>query len=286
LLSFISAEAQVTATTAAKAPATEAKGILKIILETDSSTKSVLVSTIQEDKAGDMSPVIGAANWTDKGKELRCRSLLEFDFTLLPVEIQNNPSLILQADLVLYPLSTEFAVNDQAKKSIVMIRQVLDQWEDSSTRWNHQPLTNPDNQHSLKIEANNRNSPARIDVTDMVLSNIVKEKNNGFIILYDEKPKKTVAAGQLFASPKHEDPALRPQLVLYVGYQNGMEFTSKNSAKTPIKPVDNLLNEHYLKRNNPNYKYDLNNPGKNMIYQMNLRTSVVPENPVKKVKQY
>jgi len=284
LLSVLSTVGQVNNTTSSNAPVT--KGILQIVLESDSSTKSVLVSTIQEDKAGDMSPVIGAANWTDKGKELKCRSLLEFDFNLLPVEIRANPALILLAELVLYPLATEFAVDDQSKKSVFTIRQVSEPWDDSTTRWTNQPMANPQNQLEVKIDSKNKNSPVRIDITNMVLGNILKEKNNGFMILYDEKPHKTVAAGQLFASPKNENPAIRPQLVIYVTYQSDMELAKKNSSLAPIKPVDNLLNELYLKRNNPNYNYDLNNPGKNMIYQMNLRTGAVPENPTKKVKQY
>jgi len=288
LLSFISTVAQVNDTVTSKARHTNTKEILKIILESDSSTKSVLVSNIIEDKAGDMSPVIGAANWLDNDKELLCISLLEFNFNLIPVEILNNPSLILQADLVLYPINTEFAVNDQAKTSVIYIRQVLDKWQDSSTSWNNQPNTNFENQHSATIETKNKNSPASIDVTDIVLNNIFKDTNNGFMIFYDENRNKSFAAGQLFASPKNENSAIRPQLVLYIAYQKDMEFNKnqkdmgfnkKTSSITPIKPVENLLNELYLKRNGR--YYDPNDPNKYSIYQMNLRTGSVGSEPVK-----
>jgi len=63
LLSFISTIAQVNNTSTSKVPFFDAKDILKITLESDSSTKSVLVSNLIEDKSGDMSPVIGAATW-------------------------------------------------------------------------------------------------------------------------------------------------------------------------------------------------------------------------------
>jgi hypothetical protein len=277
LLSFISTVAQVNDTVTSKARHTNTKEILKIILESDSSTKSVLVSNIIEDKAGDMSPVIGAANWLDNGKKLLCISLLEFNFNLIPVEILNNPSLILQADLVLYPINTEFAVDDQAKTSVIYIRQVLDKWQDSSTSWNNQPNTNFENQHSATIETKNQNSPASIDVTDIVLNNIFKGTNNGFMIFYDENRNKSFAAGQLFASPKNENSAIRPQLVLYIAYQKDIEFTKKASSITPIKPVDNLLNELYRKMNG--WYYDLSNPNKYSIYQMNLRTGSEPVKP-------
>ncbi len=117
-------------------------GILKITLESDSSTKSVLVSNISEEKSGDMSPVIGAATWTDSGNKLQCKSLLEFDFNLIPIEILKMPSLILRANLVLYPVHVEFAAHDNEKASVIYIRQVNDKWEDSSTRWNNQPTAN------------------------------------------------------------------------------------------------------------------------------------------------
>ena len=274
LLSFISTVAQVNDTTLSKVlPFTNEKSILKIILESDSSTKSVFVSNLKEDKAGDMSPVIGAATWMDNGKELLCRSLLEFNYNLIPVEILDNPLLILQAELVLYPIHTEFAVNDNAKTSVIHIRQVLDKWEDSSTTWNTQPKTNFENQSSVTIETKNT------DVTDIVLNNIIKGKNNGFMIVPDENRNTSFSAGQLFASPKNENPGIRPQLVLYVAYQKDMKHT-QNASK--IKPVDNLLNELYLKRNT---LYDHNNPGKYSIYQMNLRTGNAPENLPRRIRQ-
>ncbi|MBK9380622.1 MAG: DNRLRE domain-containing protein [Chitinophagaceae bacterium] len=281
LLSFISTVAQVNDTTLSKVlPFTNEKSILKIILESDSSTKSVFVSNLKVDKAGDMSPVIGAANWMDNGKELLCRSLLEFNYNLIPVEILDNPLLILQAELVLYPIHAEFAVNDNAKTSIIHIRQVLDKWEDSSTTWNSQPKTNFENQSSVTIETKNKDIPASTDVTDIVLNNIIKGKNNGFMIVPDENRNTSFSAGQLFASPKNENPGIRPQLVLYVAYQQDMKHTQSASK---IKPVDNLLNELYLKRNT--LYYDPNNPGKYSIYQMNLRTGTVPENLPRRIRQ-
>ena len=289
LFLFISTVAQVNDTAASKIPSTIPKGILKIVLESDSSTKSVLVSNIKADKTGDMSPVIGAANWMDNGKELLCRSLLEFDFNLLPVEILNNPILILKADLVLYPINTEFADNDNAKTSALYIRQVLDKWEDSSAMWNNQPSASFENQKSATIKTKNKNIPASIDVTEIVFNSIFKEKNNGFMIVYDDTHKKSFAAGQLFASPKNENPAIRPQLVIYIEYQKDRVFANKVSSITPTKPVENLLNDLYRKRNGggsyPSYEQDRFST--NSVYQMNLRKVTVPSDPAptKKINQ-
>ncbi|MBL0273741.1 MAG: DNRLRE domain-containing protein [Chitinophagaceae bacterium] len=225
----------------------------------------------------------------DNGKELLCRSLLEFDFNLLPVEILNNPILILKADLVLYPINTEFAVNDNAKTSALYIRQVLDKWEDSSAMWNNQPSASFENQKSATIKTKNKNIPASIDVTEIVFNSIFKEKNNGFMIVYDDTHKKSFAAGQLFASPKNENPAIRPQLVIYIEYQKDRVFANKVSSITPTKPVENLLNDLYRKRNGggsyPSYEQDRFST--NSVYQMNLRKVTVPSDPAptKKINQ-
>jgi len=244
LLSCISALTQVNDRSTSKVPFIDAKEILKITLKSDSSTKSVLVSNLKEDKAGDMSPVIGAAVWMDGGKELQCRSLLEFDFNLLPVEIRNNPLLILEADLVLYPIDAEFAVHDNEKPSVIYIREVLDKWEDSSTMWNNQPNVSSENQASGTIEAKNKNIPTSIDVTDLVLINIFKGRNNGFMIGYDENRNQSFTAGQLFASPKHENPAIRPQLILYIKVPKDKEYTNGTNS---IKPVDVKDLDYYRK---------------------------------------
>jgi hypothetical protein len=116
--------------------------ILKITLESDSSTKSALISNLNEEKSGDMSPVIGAASWLDNDKTLQCNSLIEFDFNLIPVEIKKLPSIIIRADLVLYPINVEFVAKDNEKPRIIHIQQVRDNWEDTTVKWKNQPTAN------------------------------------------------------------------------------------------------------------------------------------------------
>ena len=55
-----------------------------VLLKSGYTTKSVLVSNLLADRVGDMSPVIGTAAWSDSGRQLQCRSLLEFDYLSLP----------------------------------------------------------------------------------------------------------------------------------------------------------------------------------------------------------
>jgi hypothetical protein len=83
---------------------------------------------------------------------------------------------------------------------------------------------------------------------------------------YDENADQSFAAGQLFASPKNENPDLRPQLVIYVEHLSEVEYTRRASA---AQPSYNSLNDIYW-RQNTRYA-EVNNPGSNMIYNMNLR---------------
>lgn len=61
-----------------------------ILLKADTTIKSVLISNLFVDRAGDQSPVIGAAAW-------QCRSLIAFDYGMLPVLIK--PDQITNAQL-------------------------------------------------------------------------------------------------------------------------------------------------------------------------------------------
>ena len=78
-----------------------------ILLKADTTTKSVLVSNLFVDRAGNQSPVIGADAWFDNGKHLQCRLLIAFDYGMLPVLIK--PDQITNTQLVLNPVELETA---------------------------------------------------------------------------------------------------------------------------------------------------------------------------------
>lgn len=235
--------------------------ILKITLDSDSSTKSVLVSNVMEEKSGDMSPVIGAANWIENGKELKCNSFLEFDFNLLPVEILNNPLLILRAELILHPINVEFAINDNEKKSAIYIKQVLDKWEDSSTMWNNQPNSNVYHQVSAILETKSKNIATAIDITEIVFHYFMEEKNNGFLIAYDENFNNSFAAGQLFASPKNENPSIRPQLVIYIADPADKQFTKRISSLMPVNINEIDINNKWKREREYYYRNNIGHLG-------------------------
>lgn len=123
---------------------------VSIVLRSDSTTKSVLMSDLLQDRIGDLSPIIGSASWTDKGKRLQCRSLLSFDYGLLPQLI--NPDNITKAELVLMPLQLKDQAGENEIQPVKLtVRRVVQQWEDSATNWLNQPLSNTGDQVIARV---------------------------------------------------------------------------------------------------------------------------------------
>jgi hypothetical protein len=184
-----------------------------VILRSDFPSKSVLVSNLLADRVGDMSPVIGAANWTDSGRQLECRSMLKFNYIFLPGIIINDPSSITSAELILSPVNVTFSQDDADKPGRLIVRRVLEDWEDSATMWINQPLTDSLVQVKKLIKVKNKNNPVNVDVTKLVID-MLRYGNNGFMICPEIADQQSISAGQLFASPKNEDENLRPILVI------------------------------------------------------------------------
>lgn len=184
-----------------------------ITLRSDYPSKSVLVSNLLADKFGDMSPFIITANWTDKGRQLECRSLLQFNYVLLPENILTNPSMIISAELVLYPLHVSLDEDDLNKPVKFTVRRVLEYWNDSATMWINQPVVDSSMVVTKLIKKKNKNNPVKVDVTELV-SEMIQSGNNGFMICPQDVKDETIALGQLFASPKNEDEEIRPLLVI------------------------------------------------------------------------
>lgn len=216
-----------------------------LVLRSDFPSKSVLVSNISSNMAGDMSPVIGTASWPDSGRQLQCRSLLEFNYAFLPKTVIENPALIASAELILFPMQVIFSQDDAEKPSKFIVRRVLKNWEDSSTKWNNQPATDSSTQVLKTIKNKQKNKPVTVDVTQMV-KDMLQFGNQGFMICQNNSQEKSVALGQLFASPKNSDENLRPMLVIrYAGTYN------LPSTGQSLVSADDILRE--FDRTNPRF---------------------------------
>ena len=189
-----------------------------------------------------MSPVIGTAVWLDSGRQLQCRSLLEFNYLTLPKTILDNPSTILSAELILFPLKVVFSESDVHKPSKFIVRRVLETWEDSSTLWMNQPSADPSSQVVKVIKKNQKNEPVSVDVTRLV-KDMIHFGNKGFMISQENSPEKSMALGQLFASPKNYDENLHPLLIINYPpvYRPMNEYQTVKSADQLIREYDRTM---------------------------------------------
>jgi hypothetical protein len=202
---------------------------LSIVLRSDSTTKSVLVSNLIKDRAGDLSPIIGSANWFTDGNRLECRSFLSFDYGLLPNFIK--PEYITRATLVLIPLEFTDESQVQPVSSKLAVRRVIQKWEDSTTNWMRQPQTNLTDE-VITRNAGKRNKPLEINVTEIV-KNMFRYGNNGFMITYSDSI--ATAATNWYASAKYEQPEARPMLLINYILPQGQKVDNFNAYTMMLK---------------------------------------------------
>lgn len=214
------------------------------------TTKSVLLSNLLSDRVGDMSPVIGTAAWSDSGRQLQCRSLLEFNYLSLPKMILDDPSVIYSAELILFPLQVVFTKSDVDKPSKFIVSRVLETWQDSSTLWVNQPAADSSSQVVKVIKKKQKNSPVKVDVTGQV-KDMILYGNKGFMISQENSPEMSMALGQLFASPKNEEENLHPLLIIKYPPAYRPVYTPMNGNQT-VKSADQLIREYDRRMQNQN----------------------------------
>lgn len=185
-----------------------------IKLESDSNTRSVLVSNVLANQPGDYSPIIGTGTWKDQNMNLEARSLLYFEYGALPLLLK--PEMITSAELVLKPINPqtgkqEFVSTDMPQ---FFVNRIAEPWVDSLTTWVAKPaiagFSSP-----AHVKYKNKNNPeVRVDVTDIVKEMFAKG-NNGFMFSQKDSVAATPALPlQWYASARNEDENLRPALVI------------------------------------------------------------------------
>ncbi|MEI2737247.1 MAG: DNRLRE domain-containing protein [Chitinophagaceae bacterium] len=185
---------------------------LSVVLKSDSTTRSVLMSSLLEDKAGDLSPIIGSASWMDNGKRLQCRSLISFEYGNLPKVI--SPDMISNAQLVLVPLQLKDGEQGNEKEALrLTVRRVTSPWNDSTATWSNQPAVNIDDEVTTKITKKKKDQLVKINVTEMVKT-MFRTTNYGFMICYGDSTKTPEGSSHWFTSPKYEDDKVRPMLLI------------------------------------------------------------------------
>ncbi len=208
-----------------------------IILKADSNSRSVLLTNLLETKAGNQSPIIGTAAWTDLGRQLQCRSLLSFDYGVLPKVI--GVEKISKAELILVPLQINSTIDNSDKQfSKFIVQRVAEQWDDSLATWSNQPLAENMGEVTKQLNPKKKNKLVRIDVTDMVKKMFLLG-NNGFLIRYEDSLSTAATFSHWFASAKNENEDLRPLLVITMEYHIAPDvFKNEYMKPLPITAAD------------------------------------------------
>jgi hypothetical protein len=184
-----------------------------------------------ETKPGNQSPIIGTAAWTDLGRKLQCRSLLSFDYGVLPKVIDVNK--ISRAELYLVPLQINSTIDNSDKQfSKFMVQRVAEQWDDSLATWSNQPLADSKGEVTKQINPKKKDKVVKINVTDMV-KNMFLLGNNGFLIKYGDPLSEAASFSHWFASAKNDNEDLRPLLVITMEYHFAPN-TFKNETMKPL----------------------------------------------------
>lgn len=208
-----------------------------IILKADSNSRSVLLTNLLEKEPGNQSPIIGTASWNDLGRQLQCRSLLSFDYGVLPQVIRAEQ--ISKAELILVPLQINSTIDNSDKQfSKFIVQRVAEQWEDSLVTWSNQPLADINSKVTKQINPKKNDKLVKINVTDIV-KNMFLLGNNGFLIKYEDSLSAAASFSHWFASAKNENVDLRPLLVLTLEYYLAPNtFTKELMRPLPLTASD------------------------------------------------
>ena len=217
-----------------------------VVLKADSNARSVLLTNLLEKQPGNQSPIIGTAAWTELGRQLQCRSLLSFDYGVLPKVLR--PEQISKAELILVPLQINSTIdNSNIQYSKFKVQRVAEQWEDSLATWSNQPLADIKSEVTKQINPKKKNKLVKINVTDIV-KNMFLLGNNGFLIKYEDSLSTAASFSHWFASAKNENEDLRPVLVITLSYHLP-PYISKKELMPPLpmtaRDRDEMMQNHF-----------------------------------------
>ena len=185
--------------------------------------KDAFISSNVLDAGQGNSTEFDASAWTIFGSPLTIRSLIDFDFSSLPIG-----STIQSAQLTLYnnPNAQNGYANGQhvhvSGSNEAVLQRIITPWSED-VAWNNQPITSSQNEVTLFQDTNSYQDYI-LDVTGL-LQDIIADPSNsfGFLLkLKTETPYRFLA----FASSDHPNTSLHPKLEIC--------FTNLLTVKSPV----------------------------------------------------
>lgn len=195
-----------------------------LVLHSDSTTRSSLLTNRYPGQAGNNSVIIGSAAWDNQGQLEKCHSLLSFDYGELPKIIK--PEWITNAELILIPVTLKDEGKTDESAYRFTVRRVIQPWQDSLVTWENQPASSDKDQVVIKLNKRKRSSVINLNVTTLV-KNMFKHGNFGFIMFGEDSIHSQLAYRNWFASARIDDKSLRPALV--ITYSFPLEYSGDRS---------------------------------------------------------
>ncbi|HAS39981.1 MAG TPA: hypothetical protein DCS93_05850 [Microscillaceae bacterium] len=154
-------------------------------------------------------PQFIAHEWTWDGSVGTRRSLIDFDFSLLPAN-----ALVISAHLSLYgyPSSGDGGHSSLTGSNESLLQRITSAWDENLVTWNNRPTVTTQNQIKLSRSTSVGQDYLDIDVTNLVndmLSNPTSA--HGFMLSMQTQQH---YRRLVFASSDHPDPLKRPKLVI------------------------------------------------------------------------
>lgn len=204
------------------------------LIRSDNTSQSTLITSMT-DQRGDRSQVFATGVMQTNDKSVLCRSLLAFDYSRIPARFRSED--IQDAKLILFPLQmeNEDLAGDKRFKGEIVVKRIIDPWNDSLTTWTNQPAADEHAAVTKKINTRKKDGIVEIDVTKQV-KQMMKEGNYGFMISSNPGEQKVSGVIHWFASARNEQMLMRPLLVIKYPVSQIAELTAKDTmtARTPL----------------------------------------------------
>lgn len=184
-----------------------------ITLRPDSSEgKDAYIHSLKPDENYGDHPDFMSAAWTVSGNSTQSKSLMEFDFSVIPEDVR-----ILNARLSLYSYNSPLngTHSTLSGPNICYLERITEPWKEYDVTWNNQPASTKSNRAILPASISSIQHYPDINVTLMVQDMVDNPAENyGFILAlkYTLQYRRMV-----FASSDNQDTSLHPKLkITYV----------------------------------------------------------------------
>lgn len=155
--------------------------------------------------------------WTSSGNSVFVRSLIDFDFSLIP-----DNTIIKSAKLSLY--NNPNSLNNSGKHSEASVypttggdngaylKRITSSWEENLVTWSNQPTTTSTNQVLIPASTNSHQDYIDIDITTL-LQDIINNKSTSYGLMLTLKTEVNYRA-LIFASSDNSDATKHPKLII------------------------------------------------------------------------